>query len=104
MANTIYNPEKWLNSPEGKKSMRDYDKNLKIVMKTFKVTEKWWVNGNIPICFHCYEEIFSPKQLRMYESKPYHPDCFKIINRIEEKSELMKKYWERVLALDFQSK
>jgi hypothetical protein len=71
------------------------------LMNILRVTKNWWSEGNTPSCAYCGEEISGPKQLRMYVDNPYHPSCFKEVYDDSDESELMKKYWDRVLNLDF---
>lgn len=71
------------------------------LMTTFTATEGWWSEDNIPTCSNCGKEISSPKQLRMYHDSPYHPLCFKKTYDDSNESELMRRYWAKVLNLDF---
>lgn len=71
------------------------------LMTTFKDIDNWWSEGNIPSCAYCGEEISGPKQLRMYEDDPYHACCFKEVYSEINQSELMKRYWNKVLNLEF---
>ncbi|HII71218.1 TPA: hypothetical protein HA265_00505 [Candidatus Woesearchaeota archaeon] len=70
------------------------------LMETLTVSRRWWVGGNTPPCSSCGREITGPGNLRMYHDNPYHPGCFRQVYDEKDESDLMKRYWTRVLALD----
>lgn len=72
------------------------------LMSTLRHTEGWWIERKVPYCHDCGREILSPEKLRMYRDRPYDQDCFKRTYQedIKKYSELMQKYWRKVLEID----
>ena len=68
------------------------------LMRTKRLTHMWW-RGVVPECAECGDEIAGSRELRMYDSQPYHPQCFAKVYDPEGKDELMQKYFQRVLEL-----
>jgi len=63
-----------------------------------RFTHGWW-EPLVPHCDLCGEDIPGPRELRMYEGMPYHPDCLPQVLVMERFSELSKRYWEKVLRV-----
>jgi hypothetical protein len=96
----------------------DYDKLLALsdadfadfylqTMDRYRTLDGWWNPNKVPKCFECHAVIPGPDQLRRYAGASLHAgDCFKawyLKNRDEGESPIIRKYWERVMAIPLSS-
>jgi hypothetical protein len=72
------------------------------LMEEYRDKDGWWKDEkNLPHCSKCNEVISGPRDLRRLAGRSLHPLCLVEEIKIEDKKGLEKKYWERVLKVDF---
>lgn len=61
-----------------------------------------WKEGKPPLCGECFEQIGSPEQMRRYNGRTLHPDCFKEVygKQREGESEHSRRYLDLVARIE----
>ncbi|MBW2968011.1 hypothetical protein KY362_06000 [Candidatus Woesearchaeota archaeon] len=92
----------WTRADHPKLSDYEFAENYFDIIGVTARNNGWWQEGNVPSCAECEEGIGSLAQLRMYESHPYHPKCFRKVFEREgiEYDEVMTGYWQRVMEIE----
>ena len=86
-------------------SDKDFEQYYLELMTEYKNKNGWWNSGDpelIPKCIKCHEIISGPEQLRRYNGRSLHPNCFRKEWDNEKRSynnHILKRYFDRVANL-----
>ena len=83
-------------------SDEDFKKFYTGLMADYGRENRLWQGENVPRCVKCKSSIHSPRELRRFSDKDYHPECFEEVYKrdnhfifpVDEKN-----YWDRVAKL-----
>ena len=68
------------------------------LMNEYRDKDGWWKNGRIPECDTCHQVIPRPSQLRRYQGRSLHPECFKKVYEKEKDTfkGVEREYFDKV--------